>query len=43
VLERAGLVQQERRGRTRVYTVDRGRLAIVTDWLRWFDWSPNVE
>lgn len=37
VLENAGLVHQERRGRTRVYTVDRARLALVSEWLGWFD------
>ncbi len=36
VLEAAGLVRQERRGRTRVYTVDRARLALVSEWLGWF-------
>ncbi len=36
VLEDAGLVRQERRGRTRVYTVDRARLALVSEWLGWF-------
>lgn len=39
VLEDAGLVRHERRGRTRVYTVDKGRLALVSQWLGWFD-SP---
>lgn len=36
VLEDAGLVQYERRGRTRVYSVDRSRLALVSEWLAWF-------
>lgn len=36
VLEAAGLVRQERRGRTRVYTVDKTRLALVSEWLGWF-------
>jgi DNA-binding transcriptional ArsR family regulator len=36
VLESAGLVQHERRGRTRVYTVDQTRLALVSEWLGWF-------
>ena len=39
VLEGAGLIAQEKRGRTRVYTVDKSRLALVNEWLRWFD-SP---
>jgi DNA-binding transcriptional ArsR family regulator len=33
VLEDAGLVHHERRGRTRVYTVDKTRLALVSEWL----------
>jgi DNA-binding transcriptional ArsR family regulator len=36
VLEGAGLVRHERRGRTRVYTVDKTRLALVSEWLAWF-------
>ena len=37
VLENAGLVRQERQGRTRVYSVDKERLALVREWLDWFD------
>ena len=40
VLEDAGLVRHERRGRTRVYTVDKTRLALISEWLRWFE-SPS--
>jgi DNA-binding transcriptional ArsR family regulator len=37
VLLDAGLVRVERRGRERVYTLDRARLAsIVGEWLAWF-------
>lgn len=36
VLEDAGLLRHEKRGRTRVYTLDRDRLALVTEWLGWF-------
>ena len=36
VLESAGLVRQERQGRTRIYHLDRRRLALVRDWLAWF-------
>jgi DNA-binding transcriptional ArsR family regulator len=39
VLENAGLLRHERRGRTRVYTVDKTRLALVSKWLGWFE-SP---
>jgi DNA-binding transcriptional ArsR family regulator len=37
VLEEAGLLHQEKQGRSRVYILDRRRLALVSDWLRWFD------
>ncbi len=37
VLEDAGLVRHERRGRTRLYTVDNARLGLVSEWLSWFD------
>ena len=33
VLEDAGLVAQAREGRTRIYTLDCRRLALVRDWL----------
>ena len=37
-LESAGLVRVERRGRERVYALDREQLLGVTgDWLKWFD------
>ena len=37
VLEGAGLVRVEKRGRERVYRLDTSRLLGVTeDWLRWF-------
>jgi len=37
VLEEAGLLRQEKRGRTRVYSIDKSRLSLVTEWLGWFD------
>ena len=37
VLEDAGLLQQEKRGPTRVYSLDKKRLALVSEWLAWFD------
>jgi DNA-binding transcriptional ArsR family regulator len=40
VLEEAGLVRQERRGRSRLYTVDKARLQLVTEWIGWFDERP---
>jgi DNA-binding transcriptional ArsR family regulator len=40
ILEGAGLVQQQRRGRMRVYTVDKAQLALVSEWLKWFESVP---
>lgn len=37
VLEKAGLLNHERIGRTRVYRIDRRRLRLVQEWLAWFD------
>lgn len=37
ILEDAGLVRQVRRGRTRVYSVDKTRLALLSAWLGWFE------
>jgi DNA-binding transcriptional ArsR family regulator len=42
VLEDAGLVRHERRGRTRVYAVDKARLALVSEWLSWFSISSGA-
>jgi len=36
VLEKAGLLVQERRGRTRIYRIQRKRLELVRDWLAHF-------
>jgi len=36
VLEEAGLLRHEKRGRERHYTVDKERLALVSEWLNWF-------
>lgn len=36
VLESAGLVRQERHGRTRVYRIVHRRLELVRDWIDWF-------
>lgn len=41
VLEDAGLVRQQRRGRQRLYTVDRARLGLASEWLGGFDRSPE--
>lgn len=37
VLERAGLVVQERRGRQRIYRLERKRFQLVREWLGHFD------
>ena len=36
VLEAAGLVVSEKRGRGVVYRVDHQRLAVLEEWLAWF-------
>jgi DNA-binding transcriptional ArsR family regulator len=41
VLEDAGLVVHEKRGRTRVYRIDRHRLELAREWLAWFFKSPG--
>jgi DNA-binding transcriptional ArsR family regulator len=41
-LESAGLVRQDRQGRTRVYHLDRRRLDLVRDWLAWFSKDPHT-
>lgn len=40
VLEQAGLLRHEKRGRSRFYVVDRERLALLHEWLAWFDKAP---
>lgn len=39
-LEAAGIVTHERRGRARLYRLDRSRLALARDWLGWFERDP---
>jgi len=36
VLERAGLLTHEKRGRKRIYRIERKRLELVRDWLAHF-------
>jgi DNA-binding transcriptional ArsR family regulator len=36
VLERAGLLAHEKRGRSRIYRIQRKRLELVRDWLAHF-------
>ena len=40
VLEAAGLLAHERRGRSRVYRLQRKKLEMVRDWLAWFSSTP---
>jgi DNA-binding transcriptional ArsR family regulator len=40
LLEAAGIVAHERRGRTRVYRLDGNRLKLARDWLDWFERDP---
>ena len=42
VLEQAGLLAQERDGRTRLYRVRDDKLAVLRRWLAWFD-HTNAE
>lgn len=42
VLEAAGLLTHERRGRLRVYRLERKRLEMVRDWLAWFSARPQA-
>jgi DNA-binding transcriptional ArsR family regulator len=37
VLQEAELLVKERRGRTRVYRMNRTKLDVLKDWLRWLD------
>lgn len=40
VLEAAGLIVQERQGRSRLYSINRRRLDLVREWLDWFYKAP---
>jgi DNA-binding transcriptional ArsR family regulator len=40
VLEKAGLLTHERRGRSRIYHIETKRLELVRDWLSWFSRKP---
>ncbi|HET6863406.1 MAG TPA: helix-turn-helix domain-containing protein [Pyrinomonadaceae bacterium] len=41
VLESAGLLYHEQKGRVRVYYINRSRLDLVRDWLEWFAKDPH--
>lgn len=40
VLEAAGLIVQQRQGRSRLYSINRRRLDLVREWLDWFYKAP---
>jgi len=40
ILESAGLLHHERRGRARIYRIEKSRLELVRDWLAWFSRAP---
>lgn len=42
VLEEAGLLVQEKRGRTRNYRIDPDKLGVVSEWLSWFEDDNRV-
>lgn len=41
VLEAAGLLVHERQGRSRLYRIDKKRLALVRKWIAWFFKKPG--
>jgi DNA-binding transcriptional ArsR family regulator len=41
VLESAGLLYHEQKGRARVYYIKRQRLDLIRDWLAWFAKDPQ--
>jgi DNA-binding transcriptional ArsR family regulator len=40
VLADAGLLRAQRRGRQRVYELNRERLKVVLEWIAWFRRAP---
>ena len=40
VLEAAGLLEHEKKGRMRIYRIEKKRLELVRDWLAWFSRAP---
>ena len=42
VLERAGLLVHEKRGRTRIFRVNTEKLGVVREWLEWFESSVRT-
>ena len=42
VLEKAGLLRHRKVGRMHVYRIERGRLDLLKEWLRWFESAPTI-
>ena len=42
ILEDAGLLVHEKRGRSRLYRVDPAKLDVLREWLGWFDSSARA-
>ncbi|MGD0192628.1 MAG: metalloregulator ArsR/SmtB family transcription factor [Rhizomicrobium sp.] len=40
VLEKAGLLVPERQGRERIYRMNKDALAVLNEWLAWFEQPP---
>lgn len=40
LLEAAGIIRHQRKGRARIYRLNQERLALARDWLGWFDRDP---
>ena len=43
VLERAGLLAHSKVGRNHVYSVNHARLALVNEWMAWFETKPSSQ
>lgn len=41
VLERSGLILHDKQGRSRIYRLNRAKLAALREWLDWFDRKPE--
>ena len=41
VLQAVGLLELEKQGRTRIYRVNKQKLEVVGEWLKWFEHLPD--
>jgi DNA-binding transcriptional ArsR family regulator len=41
VLEKSGLLRHKKIGRKHEYRIEPNRLAILKEWLAWFDFDPS--